>query len=339
MTDGGPTPERIFEIVNAYRKSCALKGALDLRLFTALGADAKSAEELAAEVGADARAMRILCDFLTIEDLLQKTKDGVYRASPDAALFLDERSPAYFGSVAAFLLSGPAFDGFRDVAALVRRGGTLLDGRGTVEPEHPIWIDFARSMVPLMEPSAVFIAELVAAGHDRDAPLRVLDVAAGHGIFGIHVARRMPNAHIVALDWPAVLEVATENAERHGVADRHRTLVGSAFDVEFDGPYDVVLLTNFLHHFDAGTCTALLRKVRAALAPGGSAITLEFVPNDDRVTPPEQAAFAMTMLATTASGDAYTFAELKAMARDAGFSRSELHRLEAVPQSVVVSIA
>ena len=56
-------------------------------------------------------------------------------------------------------------------------------------------------------------------------------------------------------------------------------------------------------------------------------MTLEFVPNDDRVSPPEQAAFAMTMLASTAAGDAYTFAELKGMAAKAGFRSSEMHRL------------
>jgi hypothetical protein len=92
-----------------------------------------------------------------------------------------------------------------------------------------------------------------------------------------------------------------------------------------------------LHHFDRAACTALLRKVHAALNPRGRAVTLEFVPNEDRVTPPDQAWFSMIMLATTASGDAYTFAELEGMAADAGFGRSELHRLAVAPQSVVVS--
>jgi hypothetical protein len=68
-----------------------------------------------------------------------------------------------------------------------------------------------------------------------------------------------------------------------------------------------VLLTNFLHHFDMATCEALLRKVRAALADGGRALTLEFVPNEDRISPPEAAGFSMMMLAGTRSGDAYTF--------------------------------
>jgi 2-polyprenyl-3-methyl-5-hydroxy-6-metoxy-1,4-benzoquinol methylase len=192
-------------------------------------------------------------------------------------------------------------------------------------------------MVPLMMPSADYIAELVTRDYPETKPMKVLDIAAGHGMFGIGIATRHPGAEIVALDWPAVLEVAAENAEKAGVSDRFTGLPGSAFDQPLGDGYDVVLLTNFLHHFDQATCTDLLRRVHAALNEGGSAVALEFVPNDGRVSPPEQAFFAIIMLATTAAGDAYTFAELQAMAADAGFRHSELHRLTMAPQSVVVS--
>jgi hypothetical protein len=98
-----------------------------------------------------------------------------------------------------------------------------------------------------------------------------------------------------------------------------------------------VLLTNFLHHFDVATNETLLRKVYASLAPGGRAVTLEFVPNEDRVTPPMEASFSMMMLGTTAHGDAYTFAEYDAMFRNAGFARSEMRELSPLPQRVIVS--
>ncbi len=136
-----------------------------------------------------------------------------------------------------------------------------------------------------------------------------------------------PHVEITALDWKAVLEVAKENAQKAGVADRYSTIEGSAFDVDFGSGYDLVLLTNFLHHFDAPTNETLLRKVHAALADGGRAVTLEFVPNDDRVTPPDAAGFSMMMLTSTPSGDAYTFSELERMAANAGFSRSTIHPL------------
>ena len=66
---------------------------------------------------------------------------------------------------------------------------------------------------------------------------------------------------MVALDWEAVLDVASENAERAGVSDRLTRLPGDAFDVDFGEGFDLVLLANFLHHFDVATCTAFLRKV------------------------------------------------------------------------------
>jgi hypothetical protein len=81
----------------------------------------------------------------------------------------------------------------------------------------------------------------------------------------------------------------------------------------------------------------VLRRVRAALRPGGRALALEFVPNEDRVTPPTDASFSLIMLATTDNGDAYTFAELDRMFRNAGFARSQLREPEPTPMRVVVA--
>jgi hypothetical protein len=68
-----------------------------------------------------------------------------------------------------------------------------------------------------------------------------------------------------------------------------------------------------------------MRKVHAALKPGGRAAIAELVPNPDRVSPPTAAAFSMTMLATTPAGDAYTFAEFEGISKSAGFTRVGLH--------------
>jgi 2-polyprenyl-3-methyl-5-hydroxy-6-metoxy-1,4-benzoquinol methylase len=190
-------------------------------------------------------------------------------------------------------------------------------------------------MAPMMALPAELIAGLLRA--DSGAKWKVLDIAAGHGMFGITLAKHNPNAEIVAVDWPQVLEVAKENARTAGVSARYRTIAGSAFDVEYGGGYDLVLLTNFLHHFDPPTCEKLLRKVHGALAPGGRGVTLEFIPNEDRVSPPVAAKFGLVMLAGTPSGDAYTFSEFEQMFRNAGFRASEFHPLPPTPESVVIS--
>jgi hypothetical protein len=278
--------------------------------------------------------MRILCDFLTIMEMLTK-KDGQYALTLDSATFLDKRSPAYLGGATEFMCSQQLTEGSKYMAEAVRKGGTALEDDGTVGPENPVWVKFARAMAPMMALPSQLIAKLVDPKADRK--LKVLDIAASHGLFGLAFATSNRQAEITALDWKAVVEVAKENAQKAGVADRFHAIDGSAFDVDFGEGYDVVLLTNFLHHFDPPTCETLLRKVHAALADGGRAVTLEFVPNEDRISPPDAAGFSVMMLTTTPSGDAYTFSELERMFANAGFSKSTLHELPPTIQQVVIS--
>jgi 2-polyprenyl-3-methyl-5-hydroxy-6-metoxy-1,4-benzoquinol methylase len=190
-------------------------------------------------------------------------------------------------------------------------------------------------MAPMMALPADLIAKLT--GAPGASPCKVLDIAAGHGLFGIAIARHNPNATVTAVDWPNVLEVAQGNAAQAGVSTRYQIIPGSAFTVDLGSGYDLALLTNFLHHFDIPTCEALLRKVSAALKPGGRAVTFEFVPNEDRVSPPTAAAFSMMMLGTTENGDAYTFSEFDRMFRNAGFRGSEMHALPPTPGQVIIS--
>jgi cyclopropane fatty-acyl-phospholipid synthase-like methyltransferase len=186
----------------------------------------------------------------------------------------------------------------------------------------------------MMGPAGQAIAEVLKVA---DAgPQRVLDIAAGHGMFGIAIAARNPAAEVVAVDWPRVVSVAAENAAAHGIAARHRTVPGDAFTVDWGGGFDLALVTNFLHHFDVPTCISLLRKIHDSLVARGRVAVLEFVPNEDRLSPPIPAGFAITMLAGTPGGDAYTFSELSRMLRDAGFGDVVRYDLEG-PQTLVVA--
>lgn len=329
-----PTPALFFETITAYQRTEAIKAAVELDVFTAIGEGNETASKIALRCDASERGTRILCDYLTMIGFL--TKDGnSYGLTQDSAVFLDRRSPAYMGSTIEFLVSDHIMTGFRHLTEAVRKGGTATPDDGTLAPEHPIWIKFARAMATMMRPVAQGIAQLI--DPEANRRIKVLDIAASHGAFGLAFATRNPHAEIVGVDWANVLEVSKENAKAAGVADRHSTIAGSAFEVDYGTDYDVVLLTNFLHHFDPPTNEKLLRKVHAALAEGGRAVTLEFVPNEDRVSPPGVAGFSLTMLAGTPSGDAYTFAELDRMFRNAGFGKSELHEIPPAIQQLIVS--
>jgi len=329
-----PSPQLFFQTMNAHQRTEALKAAIELEVFTAIGEGNTTAADIAKRCQASEKGIRVLCDYLTIMGMLNKQGNN-YALTLDSSVFLDKRSPAYLGGAVEFLGHPMIAGAAKNMTEAVRKGGTPMPEDGTVGPDNPVWVTFARAMAAMMDLPSQLLAKLVDPQADRK--LKILDIAAGHGLYGIAFAKNNPQAEVTALDWKAVLEVAKENAQKAGVADRYKTIEGSAFDVEYGTGYDLVLLTNFLHHFDAPTCETLLRKVQAALADGGRAVTLEFVPNEDRVTPPDAAGFSMMMLIGTPSGDAYTFAEIERMAANAGFSRSTLHPLPPTIQTAVIS--
>src|SRR5215218_8369389 len=223
-----PSPEHFFEAATSYQRSAALKAAVELELFTAVAEGNRDARSIAERCKASERGVRILCDFLVITGFL--TKDGgAYGLTQDSAVFLDRRSPAYMGGTLEFLLAPSLLKGFDELAGAVRKGGTVVPEGGTVSVENPIWEKFARAMVPMAAPVAGQLPPLV--GARQEGKFKVLDIAAGHGLYGLAFARHNPEAEVVALDWPAVLEVAKENARTAG-AEHYSTIEGDAFGAE-----------------------------------------------------------------------------------------------------------
>ena len=326
-----PSPEKIFDALTRYQQTFALKAGIEVDLFTAIGEGANEPASLANRTQAAERGVRILADYLTVQGFLTK-ENGKYALTPDSAVFLDKRSLAYMGGMAKFLVSDQNLDNMDILTESVRKGGTASEIGDNSKPEDDRWVNFARSMSAMAVPMAGVLTQMIA---PSSGPIRVLDIAAGHGMYGVTVARNLPNVRVSAVDWPAVLEVAKENAAKAGVADRYSTRPGSAFDADLGEGYDYVFITNFLHHFDPATNEKLLRRFHAALKPGGKALTVEFVPNPDRVTPPMAAAFSLVMLAHTDAGDAYTFAEYEKMFHAAGFKHCALHQVPDLPQRIV----
>ncbi|UWU16193.1 methyltransferase [Rhizobium sullae] len=331
MAKSEVSPALLVDAMFAFQKTAAIKAAIELDLFTMIGSEARTAGSLAAEAGSAERGLRILCDFLVIAGFLMKSGDS-YALTPSSQVFLDRRSPAFMGTAIEFLASPEMLTLFLDdPAACVRNGGAV--GLANVAPDNPVWVRFARAMGMFTGASAQGLASEVA-GWPKP-PAKVLDVAAGPGRFGIEIAKVASSARIVALDWKPVLAVTEENARNADVADRFSFLPGSAFDVDWGTGYDLVLLPNFLHHFDKNGCVTLLKKARASLVPEGRVAVVEFVPNEDRVSPEFPAAFAWVMLATTPTGDAYTERELADMARLAGFSTAASKPLPPTPASLM----
>src|SRR6516225_2148161 len=215
--DSRPTPERIFNALNAFQLTAALKTAIRMDLFSAIAEGHNQTATLAKRIGASERGARILTDYLTVHGFLGKA-DDVYALTPESAFFLDRKSPAYLGTISEFLVSDHGKKSFDLLPEAVRKGGPATPQGDNTKPQDEFWVSFARCMAPLAAPSAAFMAQV--AGMSEQKPAKILDVAASHGMFGITFARQNRQAHIAALDWPAVLEVAKENARAAGVAER-----------------------------------------------------------------------------------------------------------------------
>jgi 2-polyprenyl-3-methyl-5-hydroxy-6-metoxy-1,4-benzoquinol methylase len=334
MTDASASPLTPLPFVDAvlsYQKTAAIKAAVEIGLFEAIGSSGADAETIAARVGASARGVRILCDYLTVLGFLGKS-GNLWRQESVTAAFIDKTSPTSMASIVRFL-AGPEFLKMflDDPAEFIRRGGT--EGLANMASDHPIWVTFAETMTPFTVAAAKATAAHVAAW--SKPPGRVLDVAAGGGMFGISVAAACRNATVTAVDYQNVIAIAGRNAEQAGVGERYRTLIGDAFSVAWGDGYDLILLPNILHHFDHASCVTLLRRVRDSLAPGGRAAIVEFIPDENRITPPVPASFAFMMVATTQHGDAFTEAEYAAMARDAGLRAEAAVPLPPSPERLI----
>ena len=154
-----PNPLLIFDALNGYQRATALKAAIELEIFTLIGAGAGTSAELAKRANTSPKGMRILCDFMTIQGFLTK-QGSAYGLTPDSAIFLDKKSPAYIGSIAFFLVHPVHVANYMVLTGAVRKGGAVSE-HGNMGPEAPIWVEFAKFMAPVSAMGAAALAQIV----------------------------------------------------------------------------------------------------------------------------------------------------------------------------------
>ena len=305
-------PGRLIDALTAYWQTEALTAAIDLGLFTTLGRRALTARELARLCQADRLRLARLCNVLVSQGWLRERR-GRYRATADAAAFLDARSPEALLGAREFFAGPTMVASFRSLAATLRRRT-----RSGPAASDRTWIDFADSMSAMRGRLALDIASELRAR--RLVRGRLLDVGAGASPLGIELLRRNPAASLVVLDRGPVVALAKRRAVAAGVGARVEAIAGRAESAPWGGPYDVILMINVLEYFDDRDRQALVRKAHAALRPGGSLVVHAPLLNGRGTAPPEAIAYDLMLLALGARGGAATFKALEALCRGAGFS-------------------
>lgn len=315
-----------------YAPPLILEAAVKHRVFDLLDQSPKTARQLAAQTGASVRGLAMICNALVGLQFLTRAGDR-YQLTPESAAFLVSTRPAYHGAFLKHI--SQLIPQWLDLKKIVQTGKP--DKRVNAQKEGAkFFAEFVEAIFPLSYPAAKALG-----GHlkipQAKASVSVLDIAAGSGVWGIALAEQSKHVRVSAVDWPDVLKITGKVAARYGVAGCLTKIPGDLLKVDFGKNHNVATLGHILHSEGPERSRKLLKKVFAALAPGGTIAIMEFLVNDQRTAPPVSLLFAVNMLVNTEAGDTFSFEEISRWLRAAGFVKPRLLDVPAVSPLVLAT--
>lgn len=310
------TPERIMQFMWGYAPPLILEAAVRHRVFDVLDKGPRTVEQLSAETGTSARGLRAVLNTLVSLELLVRDEQQRYSLTPESATYLVRGKPDYRGGMLMHT-SSQLLPKWMQLTEIVRTGKPAVsvnrEGEGAAFFEQ-----FVEDLFPFNHAAAQTLAGALRVAEAKK-PLRVLDLAAGSGVWGIVLAQNSPQVHVTAVDWPGVLPVTRRVVEREGVAERFQFVAGDLHEADFGSGHDIAIFGHILHSEGEARSRRLLQKAFGALVPGGTAVVAEFLVNDEHTGPPAGLIFAVNMLVNTDHGDTFSFAEIRRWLEEAGF--------------------
>ncbi len=311
--ESAPSPERLTQFAFGFAPPLLLQTAVELQIFDLIDASPMSLAELSSRTGASVRGLRALLNALVGFEFLRKDDGGRYALTPESEAFLVRNKPAFRGDFFTFVPG--MIQHWLNLKEVVKSGKPVV----TINSEQE-GADFFREFVKSLfninfAPAMTLAAEL----KGKREVSSILDLATGSGVWGIVLAEQFRRARVTAVDFPAVLEVTKETAEKHGVADRFRFVGGDLLAVDFGAQHDVAVLGHILHTEGQERSRQLLSKVFASLVAGGTIAIAEWLVNETRTAPPHSLMFAVNMLLHSSDGDTFSFEEISNWLSQAGF--------------------
>ncbi len=306
-----PARENIRGVAYAFQESRILLTAHELGLFSALGTGTHTSAGIAALIGTEPRATDRLMNALCAMGLLEK-EDGRFTNSEAAAQCLVRESPGYLGGL---MHTVHLWDTWSTLTEAVRRGTAIP--RGGVNDRGDQWLS---AFIAAMHDRASRQASAVAAQVDLSDVASVLDVGGGSGAYAMAFVRAKPGLRATVFDLPNVLPLTRSYIMREGLSDRVDTAAGDYLNDSLGKDFDLVFLSAIVHSNSPSENAELIKNCARALRKGGSVVVLDFIMDDERVTPSHGAFFALNMLVGTESGDTYTEGEVAGWMTGAGLS-------------------
>lgn len=310
------TPERIMQMAWGYVPPLVLEAAIHHRVFDALDGGAKTVSEVQKSTGASARGLRAIMNVLVGLEFLSKDAHGRYALTPESEAFLVSTKPSFQGGMIRHTSQHliPRWLHLNEVVAT----GQPVSAVNVEDSGADFFQKFVLDIFPMSYPSAQFLARELDFGQAGE-PVRVLDLAAGSGVWGIALAQSSPRVRVTAVDWPQVIPVTRQTAAKFGLAERFTFVEGDLHNADFGAGYSLATLGHILHSEGEAEGRKLLAKTFRALASGGAIAIAEFLVNPERTGPLGGLFFAVNMLVNTQHGDTWSFEEIAGWLKEAGF--------------------
>jgi len=305
------TPGAIRELAMNFQSSRILLTAVELRVFGLIGDGGLTSSEIAAKAASHPRATDRLLNALCAMGLLVK-REGHFWNTPESRRYLDDASPEFAAGLGHTASMWHSWSGLTDA---VREGKPAL--RAPINERGDAWLT---PFIAAMHHRAAQQAPGVAALVGLDGVERVLDVGGGSGAFAMAFAAKAPGLVAVVFDLPNVVPLTREYITVAGLAGRVTTAVGDYLTDPLPKGFDLVFLSAVIHSNSPKQNAALLASCASALNPGGRVAVVDWVMDDDRVTPPGGAFFALNMLVATDQGDTFTEGEIRGWMNGAGLA-------------------
>ena len=328
MSQAELDPSHIMQVGMGFWPSKTVLSAVELELFTQLGAEAMTGEEIRERLDLHPRAIYDFLDTLVALRFLDRDGEGIdgrYRNTNDTAAFLDKRSPSYIGGILEMAN-----------ARLYRFWGDLTEGLQSGKPQNEIkhtgkpmfdelYSDPARleQFMAAMQGVSLGNFHALAEKFDFSKYETVCDIGGATGQLCTILAARHPHLRCVSYDLPVVAPIADKHVAAAGMADRVETASGDFFSDPLPAA-DVITMGLVLHDWNLDRKMHLIRAAYDALPEGGAFIIIENLIDDAR----RENAFGLMMSLNMLIefGDAFDFtgSDFAGWCREVGFREVEI---------------
>ena len=283
----GMKTERLTDIALSFKKTCALLGAIELKIFSHIAEGAGTAEELSVVMSIEAEKVDRLLTVCKAVDLIREV-NGRHVNMSDVERYLVKDSRTYFGDYLLYI----ARRDYTDFDNIADNLSTASDGDKRDERSYLNTLanpEEARRFTVAGYEASIGLGHKLAKDYDFSRFGRWLDIGGGSGCYAIAACERNTGLKVTVMDQPNVIVTAQDFIAKHGLEARIDTVVGDFLETPFPEGHDLASYITPLQGYMPDEIITVLRRSQEALKPGGEMLIIDYMLEDDKTGPVDPA--------------------------------------------------